>query len=75
MDIKYQTKDGAQVTIPHVAAYKVVKTQAARRDQFAPVALPPKPAGQGGQTEYLILSGDDDTLRIVTGKQIGRAHV
>ena len=62
MDIKYQTKDGAQVTIPHVAAYRVVKTQAARRDQFAPVALPPKPAGQGGQTEYLILSGDDLAL-------------
>ena len=62
MDIKYKDKSGNEITIPHVAAYRVVKTQAARRDQFAPVALPPKPAGQGGQTEYLILSGDDLAL-------------
>ena len=45
MDIKYKDKQGNEITIPHVAAYRVVKTQAARRDQFAPVALPPKPAG------------------------------
>ena len=62
MDIKYKDKQGNEITIPHVAVYSVVKTQAARRDQFAPVALPPKPAGQGGQTEYLILSGDDLAL-------------
>ncbi len=62
MDIKYKDKQGNEITIPHVAVYRIVKTQAARRDQFAPVALPPKPAGQGGQTEYLILSGDDLAL-------------
>ena len=62
MDLKYKDNSGLEWIIPNVRAYRVVKTQAARRDQFAPLALPPKPNGQGGQTEYLLQSGADLSL-------------
>lgn len=62
MDLVYQTKTLELKTIPGVSKWKIVKTQAKPKPQFAPVALPPKPAGQGGQNEYLFLDGDDLNL-------------
>lgn len=59
MDLVYQTKNFSLKTIPGVSVWKVIKTQAKPKPQFAPVTLPPKPAGQGGQSEYIFLEGDD----------------
>jgi len=62
MELKYLDKTDTEWIIPHVTLFQVARTQAHKRAQFAPVALPPKPAGQGGQNEYLFLSGDDLAL-------------
>lgn len=57
MDIKYKDTDGLEWIIPNVTAYRIVKTQARKRAQFAPVALLPKPNGTGGQSEWIQIDG------------------
>lgn len=59
MEITYTTIEGNQKIIQGISKYLVAKTQAKPKPQFAPVALPPKPAGQGGQNEYIFLDGKD----------------
>lgn len=62
MNIVYKTKTGETKTIENVLKFYVSKTQARKLTQFAPVALPPKYKGQGGQNEWVLIQGDDMEL-------------
>lgn len=62
MNLEYTTKSGEVKSIQNVSIYKIIKTQAKSKPQFAPIALPPKPGGSGGQNEYMWIEGDDMEL-------------
>ena len=62
MNLEYTTKSGEVKSIQNVSIYKIIKTQAKPKPQFAPIALPPKPGGSGGQNEYMWIEGDDMEL-------------
>jgi hypothetical protein len=60
--LTYLFTDGTEHAIPNVEERLIIKTQAKAKPQFAPVALPPKPGGQGGQNEYLFIEDADVRL-------------